>query len=126
MTTDSNSKGEKLSDILGQMKVEYQRNFPQKILNLQKLFASSDWPQLAEEFHKLKGTGKTYGFPEVSTLCEAMEIYCRQGGRDQQLLKDTLAVLEKMQTSWASGQNFNLHADPESVRILALGKGPKP
>ncbi|MEM7011745.1 MAG: protein kinase [Verrucomicrobiota bacterium] len=29
------------------------------------------------EFHKLKGTGTTYGVPEVTELCEKMETLCR-------------------------------------------------
>ncbi len=118
--TNSNSRGEKLSELLAELKAEYKKSFPTKVQLLQSLWQSQDWPNLTEEFHKLKGTGRTYGYPEVSILCEALEIYCRRGTIRSKDLEAIFPIFERMQTAWNDGALFNLQQDPEAHLILAL------
>lgn len=73
MNEDSSSKAQKLQKILVELKQEYLAALPGKIQTLEELVHKADWRQVTEEFHKLKGTGKTYGLPEVSILSEHLE-----------------------------------------------------
>lgn len=60
-----------VDNVLKRLHKEYVSSFSTKIENLKKL---SNTPHLlTEEFHKLKGSGRTYGVAELSLLAEQME-----------------------------------------------------
>ena len=118
--TNSKLNGGKLSDILAELKSEYRQNFPKKVGQLRELTTQQNWLQLTQEFHKLKGTGRTYGFPEVSLLCEALEVYCLQGSVDATQIEKIFPVFARMQQAWEDGEPFNLQQDPEAHLLLAL------
>lgn len=118
--TGSNSKGGKLSEILAELKSEYQANFPKKVSLIRSLCQRQEWGDLAEEFHKLKGTGKTYGFPEVSQICESLEFYCRGGEVDLESVERVFPVFARMQECWGKGQNFDPTTDEEAVFLMSL------
>ena len=72
MSSD-NDKVARFTQMLKDMKADYLVALPRKIELIQQLIADEKWADLNEEYHKLKGTGKTYGFPEVSEVCQALE-----------------------------------------------------
>lgn len=123
--TGSGSRDGKLSEILAELKAEYRTQFPRKLQKLRTVFDGGDRDALREEFHKLKGTGKTYGFPEVSILCEVMEHACARGTADAAMIESALSVLNRMQEKWAVDKSFDVRQDEEALKILALGKGSK-
>ena len=53
---------------LGQLIDSYLKSLPEKILVIASQVQAKETGNVRESFHKLKGTGKTYGFPEVSEL----------------------------------------------------------
>lgn len=111
----------KLNQILAELKVEYLASFPQKIQKLKALTQSKDWTQLAEEYHKLKGTGKTYGFPEVSTICEKLETLATHNQTHlQHLFEQAIELLERMHKAYQMGNSFELDSDPTAKSIMAL------
>jgi len=63
--------------LIKELRVDYLKSFPEKIANLNDFFSKKDWEKLENEFHKIKGTGKTYGIPEMSEICGLMEGLCR-------------------------------------------------
>lgn len=69
-----------LDELLKQLKNEYVESLPERLDGIEKLSQTEPlpWKELETEFHKLKGTGKTYGFPEVSELSALLEISCSQ------------------------------------------------
>lgn len=75
----------KFSELLAELKADYLSILPERIANLEKLLKEKNWKQMHIEFHKLKGTGKTYGFPEVSTICEKLEEASRYDNRQAEL-----------------------------------------
>jgi HPt (histidine-containing phosphotransfer) domain-containing protein len=107
---------------LAELKVEYRSQFPTKIRTLESAFQKEDWLKLADELHKLKGTGKTYGFPEVSSVCEALEDYCRLGHPQAEKIRPAFALFERMLAAWEKGEHFDLKQDPTAREILQLGK----
>ena len=111
----------KLSDLLAELKSEYLEKLPGKIKHLRQVNTTHDWVQIEEEFHKLKGTGKTYGFPEVSQLCEKMESLAQH--RDTQipgLFDQAVELLERMLSSYQQGHSYEIHNDPTMKAILKL------
>ncbi len=59
-----------------QLKLEYVDSLPEKGKRLVLFFQKNQLAELESEFHKMKGTGKTYGLPEVSLLAEILEKIC--------------------------------------------------
>ena len=59
-----------------QLKQEYVESLPIKRERIVQLFQQKNFEQLETEFHKMKGTGKTYGLPEISLLGELFEKVC--------------------------------------------------
>jgi HPt (histidine-containing phosphotransfer) domain-containing protein len=123
--TKGKRDGEKLSELLLELKNEYRKNFPKRIQVLRELTQRQDWECLTREFHKLKGTGRTYGYPEVSILCEVLEEACRQGQVDAVQMQKVFSVFARMLESWEDGRFFHPQQDQEAKEILAL-KGDVP
>ncbi len=66
-------------NMMAELKKEYIQELPDKISHLESLMSPPNQAELESEFHKLKGTGKTYGLPEVTEICEKAEDYCETG-----------------------------------------------
>jgi HPt (histidine-containing phosphotransfer) domain-containing protein len=62
--------------MMAELQVEYLTALPQRLIQMAEQLAVQNVSALREEFHKLKGTGKTYGLPEISELCEVAERIC--------------------------------------------------
>ncbi|MEK6555260.1 MAG: Hpt domain-containing protein [Bdellovibrionota bacterium] len=65
-----------LDDLLKELRDEYIASLPQKIVTISEHLKQQDWTTLRDDFHKLKGTGKTYGLPVVSEIGEVVEKIC--------------------------------------------------
>ncbi len=61
---------------MNQLKLDYIETLPEKRERIALLFKKNELEELETEFHKMKGTGKTYGLPEVSLLGEVLETVC--------------------------------------------------
>ena len=69
------------NQLMEELKTEYLQSFADKFQLLLDLHKNKDWEKIELEFHKLKGTGTTYGVPEVSELCFHLERLCSGGKR---------------------------------------------
>ncbi len=65
-----------LQGLLEELRLEYLASIPEKIQNIEKLSSENSWELLETEFHKLKGTGKTYGLSDVTLLGAVAEELC--------------------------------------------------
>jgi HPt (histidine-containing phosphotransfer) domain-containing protein len=63
-------------NMMAELKTEYLIELPDKINYIETLLEQTNQVELENEFHKLKGTGKTYGVPEVTDICEIAEEAC--------------------------------------------------
>lgn len=72
----SHSKQE-MDELFADLKKEYLSTFNDKQILIQKAWVAYDRKTLENEFHKMKGTGKTYGLPEVSDLGGMIELLCK-------------------------------------------------
>ena len=64
-------------DMMAELQVEYVASIPEKIATIKAHYESGDIALVQDDFHKLKGTGKTYGLPEVTELAMEMEKICK-------------------------------------------------
>ena len=111
----------RFSQMLVEMKQDYLENFPKKIAVIKQLVATEKWSELNDEYHKLKGTGKTYGFPEISIVCEILEAHSMQNpAKDPELFKKSSDLLERMHQAYQQNKSFSLEQDDFGRSLLAL------
>jgi HPt (histidine-containing phosphotransfer) domain-containing protein len=112
---------QKLSTVLGELKEDYLKKLPTKFENLKALINGQNWEALEDEYHKLKGTGKTYGYPEISVICEKLEFLVQQKNHQScELFLQANELLEKMHQSYLKKEPVNLESDAFARSLLAL------
>lgn len=119
-----------LHELLKELQKSYLESFPEKILNLETLWKNGQFDELTTEYHKLKGTGRTYGLPEVTHLGEILESICEYHTLEApetrtETLKVavpvSLKILERIRmTRTTAGMEYGLDVDPEFLRLLSL------
>lgn len=118
----SRPNDKKLSDLLSELKAEYLIKLPEKILALRQFTEQQSWQNVEAEFHKLKGTGRTYGYPDISVLCERLEFLAQH--KDTQLpvlFHQAIDLLTRMLKAYEKGEPYNLSADATMKTILKMG-----
>ena len=111
----------KFNQMLQEMKQDYLESFPKRISLIKKYMSEDKWQSVHEEYHKLKGTGKTYGFSEISIVCEVLELLSmKQPVTEVALFQDSIGLLERMHQTYLQNQPFELEKDPVATRLLAL------
>ena len=119
-----------LDDLLAELKKEYLATFPSKIVLIEHLWDIQAIIELETEYHKLKGTGRTYGLPEVSQIGEVMERLCTaELDALRVAVPHSVNILAKIQATRETGEVFDIENDPEFLLIVRLvmtaGKTPK-
>lgn len=88
---------------------------------LEKSFFHNDLGCLREDFHKLKGTGKTYGFPEISELSEVVErVLIDRPQTYSQVVPEAIGILSDIYRALATSRSFDLASDGRFREIRAL------
>ena len=108
-------------ELLKSLREEYLASMPEKIDLLKKQIDAGAIPPLQDSFHKLKGTGRTYGMPEVSELAEALERLCIE--QPQRALAAAPQATALLQDIFVSRQNtavFDLNQDQRFQSIQKL------
>ena len=59
-----------------ELRADYVASFPNKINDIQNHHQNQELERLRDDFHKLKGTGKTYGIPEITDYGFVFEKLC--------------------------------------------------
>lgn len=67
-----------LNDLFVELKQEYLDSFEEKIQSIMTFWHRRDRKNLQNEFHKIKGTGSTYGVYEATEVAEILEDLCAQ------------------------------------------------
>jgi HPt (histidine-containing phosphotransfer) domain-containing protein len=65
-----------LDEVMGELREEYLQSFDSKVKNLSVNLEKKEFDLIELEFHKMKGTGETYGIPEISQLGYVVEKIC--------------------------------------------------
>ena len=108
-----------LENLLAELKKEYLDSLPEKIKSISELIKANEIDLVETEFHKLKGTGRTYGVPEISRVGELGERSCwiKDTKRDD-AISQALALLAKVHATRSKGEAFQIE-DDQSCKALA-------
>lgn len=68
-----------LNTLFAELKAEYLETFTEKITTIEKAWQAKNRKQLESEYHKIKGTGATYGINEATQVAEVLEALCHEG-----------------------------------------------
>lgn len=102
-----------LDEVLAQLKESYIKKLPLKLEMMKQQIEMKEFEKLREEFHKIKGTGKTYGVPEISLLGEVFEEILILSNFKPQMnwAIDSYSLLEDIHKTRTSRKEFNISAD---------------
>lgn len=110
-----------LKDLLAQLQVDYLKALPTKLTNIESFWKERKLQQLETEFHKLKGTGKTYGLPEISQLGQMLEHLCSAPEDTLNLaVARGLVLFRKVHESRSRGEPLPLDAQSEFQELTTL------
>ncbi len=109
-------------EMLKNLQRDYLQSLPEKISDIQKhISAGSAVEMLQDAFHKLKGTGKTYGIPEISVLAAAVEGICHDKPKQAApAASQALLILQDIHSARNANLQFSLDDDPRFKQIRRL------
>lgn len=106
---------------MAELRTEYLESFDEKFKLLHSLYQQAEWYSIELEYHKLKGTGSTYGVPEVTELCEHLERICNQTKSiDKDILDLSMEILEKIKDKYLNNTDFELSSHTGFQKIKTL------
>ncbi len=112
-----------IDDILAELRKTYLDALPGRADGIEKLLHDGKYNEVETEFHKLKGTGKTYGLPEVSQVGEVAERLVEHGSTSaEESVPAAIKVLRKITQSRAAGQPLDLEKDVDFLYLAELAR----
>lgn len=109
-----------MEEILKGLQQDYLKALPDKIADIRKQIEAGAVETLENSFHKLKGTGKTYGIPEISELAAAVENICHdQPKKAPKAAATAVLILEDIRSARVANSAFTLDGDPRFRRLVA-------
>ena len=110
-----------LQEILAGLQKSYLASMPDKITLIEALWQAKDFEKLETEYHKLKGTGRTYGLPEFTQLGEILERICMTDSKSlPQAVPFSLSLLSRMRNARVQGTSITLDDEPEFQLLVKL------
>ena len=110
-----------LNDLLKELQQKYLASIPDKVEGLAMLWKHGELELLETEYHKLKGTGRTYGLPEITQIGAALERLCEI---DKPSLKEavplSIKLIERVRELRLIGETPSLDNEPDFKTITAL------
>jgi hypothetical protein len=112
-----------IHDVLAELRKTYLEALPARADGIEKLLQEGKYNEVETEFHKLKGTGKTYGLPEVSQIGEVAERLVEYGSTSaEESVPAAIKVLRKITTSRAEGKPLDLEKDADFLYLAELAR----
>ncbi len=112
-----------IQDVLAELRKSYIEALPSRTDTIEKLWSERRYADVETEFHKLKGTGKTYGIPEISQVGEVTERLCECGTTSaEETVPSALKLLRKIYDARAKGELCRLEDDPDYLYLSELAQ----
>lgn len=112
-------------EMMNQLRGEYLDALPNKITDIEAHFQTGDVSVLREDFHKLKGTGRTYGIPEISLISEVLERICVKNpdliGKSVPIALELLREIHLVRTK--SKTELPMETDARFISVQAMING---
>ena len=107
----------KFEDHLKQLKEKYLAGLNLKMEAMRHFHQQGDLDSLRAELHKIKGTGLTYGFPEISQICRLFEQLVKKGEKDS--FEMSFSLLEKVLFDRQRNKIYPLQEDKAFLKLQA-------
>ena len=108
-------------DVMQELQKEYVESLPEKITEIEDNLSTKNVEDLTTSFHRLKGSGKTYGLPEISELGAIAEQICRQQPHCvTSALPDALELLKDIHLERKASRSLNLEEDVRFSRLKSI------
>jgi HPt (histidine-containing phosphotransfer) domain-containing protein len=108
-------------ELLKTLHQDYLSSLPKKIVTIRDQIMAGQAGDLRESFHKLKGTGRTYGMPEVSDLSAVVEEVCLDNpAKAATAAGHALEILQDIYTARTQGRSHDLEGDPRFLSVRKL------
>ena len=108
-------------ELLKTLHQDYLSSLPKKIISIRQQITGGQVGDLRESFHKLKGTGRTYGMPEVSDLSAIVEEICLDSpAKSVTAASHALEILQDIYTARTQGRSHDLEGDPRFLSVRKL------
>jgi chemotaxis protein histidine kinase CheA len=105
-------------DVLKGLRQDYLHSLPQKISDIRRQIKAGSAEDLLMSFHKLKGTGKTYGIPEITELAAVVEHICQDAPAKAAPAADqAVSILVDIHSARTLDAQFPLENDPRFKKI---------
>ena len=109
-----------MEDLLKELQLEYIQSIPEKIKEIKESLEKKDLDSLINSYHKLKGSGKTYGLDEVSILGQFFETWMRdKKEKTLPFVPKSVEILERIFTSRSQSKPYAIESDPEYQKLIA-------
>lgn len=110
-----------MNDMLKELQKDYLQSLPEKIADIRAHIKAGAVSELEMAFHKLKGTGKTYGIPEISELAAAVEHICHdKPAKAGTAASQAVAILSDIHSARKSNGQFQLETDPRFKKLSTI------
>ena len=110
-----------LEDMLADLRDEYLNDLPSAIEVIRQCIKNDDIEELQSEFHKLKGSGLTYGIPEISTVCEIVEDLCERNPPKGLLASGYgVQLLTRIHEHYQTQNTYNFTEDSHYLQLKNL------
>ena len=109
-------------NLLNELKNKYLKSIPEKIACIQQAQESKDWSTVHNEFHKLKGSGKIYGCPDITTFSQLIEDFFKQVEDEASLNCITHEGVELLNEISQKEESFDLKSSSHFDRIVEIRK----
>ncbi len=109
---------ESLDELLEELRQGYLASIPQKIEQIRSRKECEEFA-VQGDFHRLKGSGASYGVPEISQLGEIMVQICREKPKALSwVLPLSIELLEKIRVARLHNHPFQIQAEERYHEIL--------
>jgi HPt (histidine-containing phosphotransfer) domain-containing protein len=107
------TQSQKQKDAMDALKQKYLQNIPDKIAAVRKIIATNEILHLEQEFHKINGSGKTYGYEAVSLVAFPIERHCKNKNPNVFALAELACqLLQKVYDNFNAKQPYEVQNDP--------------
>jgi HPt (histidine-containing phosphotransfer) domain-containing protein len=108
-------------ELLKTLHQDYLTSIPQKIISIRDQINAGQPADLRESFHKLKGTGRTYGMPEISDLSAVVEeISIDYPAKAVSAASHAIEIMHDIYNARIQGRSHDLEGDARFASIRKL------
>ena len=110
-----------IQEVLAGLQKTYLASMPEKISLIESLFKAGDLEKLETEYHKLKGTGRTYGLPEFTQLGATLERICEtEPSQLSRAVPLSLSLMTRMRDARVQGQSLTLDSEADFQTLVRI------